>query len=237
MRAHRRDAELVVHPPQRGGAARRRSAGRRSGPSLSRWREVLGADHRPPRPVQRPGGAAAPRRPRPTPRPPPDATDPPGTGTDSGPIDGDRRERRDGVPVLASRFAGGVGVRAVRDGEHVAAAVVDHRERARRRGRPGARRTRSRRAPGPTTPSSGRGRRPRADPVGAGRSGLDGVAAAPGPARRRCPSARPSSACAAAPVSPTVIGRRPAAAARWSAGTLNVSRADQRPDRPLELAA
>ncbi len=186
--------------------------------SLSRWREVLGADHR----AATAGAAArpartAPRRPRPTRAPPPDATDPPDTGTDSGPMDVTVASGATAYQYSPSRFAGGVGVRAVGHGEHVAAPVVDHRERAGRRGGPvhgvpdraGHRVPRQRRL----APAGDRDQ----TPVGAGRS-----ASTASPGARSCAPPLPIIATqlsrAAAPMSPTVIGRCPAAAAAGRPG-------------------
>ena len=155
----------------------------------------------------------------------------PGTGVGQRPHRGDGGQRRDRVPVLAPRLAGGVRVRAVRHGEHVAAAVVDHLERARRRRRPGARRTRSRRAPGPsdtvTWPRPATRARPRWARAGRPRP----ARRARGPARRRRPSSRPSLRLRG-----DVADRHrpgpPSCGRCWRAGHVERLPGQQRPDPP-----
>ena len=95
--------------------------------------QVLGAHHRPPRPVQRPGIAA--RVDRDVDRARPAAGGSARHRRRQRPDRVDRGQWRHGVPVLAARFTGGVGVGAVRHREHVAAAVVDDLERTVRCGR------------------------------------------------------------------------------------------------------
>ena len=117
------DAELAMSGGQRGGAAPRRSPARRWSP------RTAGARGARCRSSAATAGAARPRSSSTSTRistgPVASSLGVASTGAGPLPLDVDVGERGHGVPPRRARLAGRVGVRRVRDGEHVAAGVVE----------------------------------------------------------------------------------------------------------------
>ena len=221
MRPHVADAELVVRRRQRRRSAPRRSPGRRCVSVEQHVREVLAADHRPPRPGQL-ARSRRPRRPATVTPGPARRAAPPRPASAAVALDVHVGQRRHGVPpcsgpgVPVVSTYGGCGHR-----EHVAAGVVERLPRAVRRRR---RRTPGSRSRPPPAPRSSVTWRAAGDGHQAARAGR-----AAGRRRRRRPRSAARSGCSQSAV------RRSRAPAPPSLGRTRRADEDLLPHQRLEL--